>query len=151
MQEILLKPVAFVENSRTEIQDDNWAEVESIIRLENSYPSECLDGIETFSHLHVLFYMDKVEKTHTGSARPRGNPDWPEMGIFAQRKKSRPNHLGLTMVSLIRREDRGIVVRYLDAINGTPVLDIKPVMKEFLHQGELKQPDWTSELMKEYW
>ncbi|MES1220024.1 MAG: TrmO family methyltransferase, partial [Bacteroidota bacterium] len=71
--------------------------------------------------------------------------------IFAQRKKDRPNSIGLTTVELIERKGKTITVRYLDAIDGTPILDIKPVMKEFLPASEIRQPVWATELMKEYW
>ena len=82
---------------------------------------------------------------------PRGNKNWPEVGIFAQRKKDRPNAMGLTVVELVKREGNTITVKYLDAIDGTPILDIKPVMKEFLPGKEIKQPEWSIELMKDYW
>ena len=82
---------------------------------------------------------------------PRGNRDWPEVGIFAQRNKDRPNHLGLTIVNVIKHDGRSLFVKGLDAINGTPVLDIKPVLAEFLPHEPIRQPDWSHELMKDYW
>ena len=65
-----------------------------------------MDGIETFSHLEILYYFDKSVKTVVGSEHPRENPDYPKFGIFAQRKKDRLNHLGTTIVKLIARNDR---------------------------------------------
>ncbi len=73
------------------------------------------------------------------------------MGIFAQRKKDRPNHLGLTTAELISHDKRKIIVKGLDAIDGTPVLDIKPVFREFGTKGNTRQPEWVEELMKDYW
>ena len=73
------------------------------------------------------------------------------MGIYAQRKKDRPNQLGLCTVELVVHIGRTIKVKYLDAIDGTPVLDIKPVFKEFEVKGDIKQPQWSVELMKDYW
>ena len=73
------------------------------------------------------------------------------MGIYAQRKRDRPNAIGITIAELVKREGNKIWVKYLDAIDGTPILDIKPVMKEFLPTKEIKQPKWSVELMKEYW
>jgi tRNA (Thr-GGU) A37 N-methylase len=73
------------------------------------------------------------------------------VGIFAQRGRLRPNRLGLTVVRLLRREGGRLFVEGLDAVDGTPVLDIKPLMQEFLPRGPLRQPDWSRELMKDYW
>ena len=73
------------------------------------------------------------------------------MGIFAQRGKNRPNRLGVSVARLVCRQGRQIILQGLDAINGTPVLDIKPVMREFLPAGEIRQPLWSHELMRKYW
>jgi tRNA (Thr-GGU) A37 N-methylase len=73
------------------------------------------------------------------------------VGIFAQRGKNRPNRIGVTVCRIVSVSGRRIEVEGLDAIDGTPVLDIKPVMAEFLPRGEIRQPDWSSELMKDYW
>jgi tRNA (Thr-GGU) A37 N-methylase len=73
------------------------------------------------------------------------------VGIFAQRGKGRPNRLGVTIVEVIRREGRALTVAGLDAIDGSPVLDIKPVMAEFLPRTPVRQPEWSRELMRNYW
>lgn len=148
---IKLRPVAFVHNNRLGKSDDHWGETISEIKLVEELPGACLEGIEEFSHLEIIFFMDKAEKEITGNEHPRENRNWPKVGIFAQRKKDRPNHLGLTTVNLIKREKRKLIVSHLDAINGTPVLDIKPVFNEFLPQKKIKQPEWSRELMKNYW
>ncbi|MBL7013578.1 MAG: tRNA (N6-threonylcarbamoyladenosine(37)-N6)-methyltransferase TrmO [Candidatus Marinimicrobia bacterium] len=150
-EEITLKPIAFVKNNRKENSDDNWSEIISEIELADNLPIESFDGIETFSHLEIIYYLDKANKTITGSEHPRENTNWPKVGIFAQRKKDRPNHIGLTIVNLIRKDGRKLIVSNLDAIDGTPILDIKPVFEEYLPKDEIKQPKWTSELMKNYW
>lgn len=153
MTKISLIPIAHVRSSRKAIKDDEWGGVESEIILVNDVSSDTLEGIESFSHLEVIFYFDKVEdqKIVRGSAYPRGNPKYPKMGIFAQRKKSRPNKLGLTRVKLLSRENDVLKVKGLDAIDGTPILDIKPLMREFLPREEIRQPDWAVDLMKNYW
>lgn len=148
---IILKPVAFVKNSRKEISDENWSEIISEIELVKSLPAKSLDGIDSFSHLEIIYHLDKAKKTIIGSEHPRENPNWPVVGIFAQRKKDRPNHIGLTIVNLIKKERRRLLVSNLDAIDGTPILDIKPVYEEYLPKGKVKQPYWTKELMKNYW
>jgi len=128
-KEITLQPIAFVKNNRKEKIDDNWSEIISEIELIDSFPVESLDNIETFSHLEIIYYLNKAERIITDSEHPRENPNWPKVGIFAQRKKDRPSHIGLTTVNLIKKEKRRLIVSNLDAIDGTPVLDIKPVFK----------------------
>ena len=146
-----IKPIGFVRNNRTEAIDDGWASVDSVIELADDLPDECLDGIEQFSHLEIIFYFDRSIKTLIGSEHPRENKEYPKAGIFAQRKKDRPNHIGTTMVRMIKRDGRRLYVKDLDAINGTPVIDIKPVYKEYLPKGRVLQPAWTKDLMKNYW
>lgn len=150
--EIVLAPVAFVKNTRAGLSDDFWGTVISEIELAKDIPADAFNGIDDFSHLEIIFHFNQSDKSAiVFSGYPRGNKNWPHTGIFAQRKKDRPNALGLTIVELVKREGNKIWVRYLDAINGTPIVDIKPVMKEFLPQNEIKQPAWSNELMKEYW
>jgi tRNA (adenine37-N6)-methyltransferase len=104
-----------------------------------------------FSQFEIIYYFDKVKGNRILYARkPRGNPDYPDMGIFAQRNKDRPNQIGLSTVELIWHIERSIGVRMLDAINGTPVLDIKPVFKEFRSLTEIRQPSWVGDLMRNY-
>ena len=150
---IALQPIGFVRNSRSEIEDDHWGGVVSEIVLDESLSEESLWGIEEFSHAEVVFYFHKVDeaKIATGARHPRNNPAWPRVGIFAQRGKNRPNRIGLAAVRIISRAGKVLRVEGLDAIDGTPVLDIKPVMAEFLPQGDIRQPEWSKELMREYW
>ena len=149
---ITLKPIATVNNKRDTATDDFWGDTISEIALLPHIPESAFNHIEDFSHLEIIYYFDKVDQTKIKfSGHPRGNPDWPEVGIFAQRKKDRPNQLGLCTVELIEHMGRTIRIKYLDAIDGTPVLDIKPVMKEFGIKGQTKQPTWVAELMKDYW
>jgi len=150
---IALTPIAFVKNERKEVIDDHWEAIISKIILAENIIEEALDGIEAFSHLEVIFYMNKVsdEKAKAQHRHPRNNPDLPKLGTFAQRNKNRPNKIGLTTVELLERNNRTLKVKYLDAINGTPILDIKPVMKEFEPKGDIRQPEWTQVIMKDYW
>ena len=153
MEPITLKPIANIKNSRTEIEDDNWGEIISIIELDESMPEEALLEIESFSHAEIIYYFHLVpeSKIETGSRHPRNNMDWPKVGILSQRGKNRPNRLGATIVKVLKRDGRQLHVQGLDAINGTPVLDIKPVMREFLPREDVHQPEWATELMKQYW
>ena len=147
-----IQPVAYVKNNRKEILDDNWGSILSTIELAESMSEAALKGINEFSHLEIIFYFDKVSDQIQYEARhPRNNKAYPEVGIFAQRGKNRPNKLGVTIVELIEVKERTLIVKGLDAIDGTPIIDMKPVMKEFLPKGEVKQPSWSNSLMENYW
>jgi tRNA-Thr(GGU) m(6)t(6)A37 methyltransferase TsaA len=149
---ISLDPIGFVINERKSVTDDFWGNVISEIQLAPHIPQEAFDCIEDFSHLEIIYYFDLVAEANiVFSGRPRGNPDYPLVGIFGQRKKDRPNRIGLCTVELIEHKDSSITVKWLDAINGSPVLDIKPVMKEFSPQGVVRQPSWVKDLMRNYW
>jgi len=150
---ITLSPIATVKNTRRLVEDDHWEEIVSTIELGSSWTDDALLQIESFSHAEIIYYFHLVaeDKIETGARHPRNNKDLPKVGIFAQRAKSRPNRLGATIVKIIRREGKQLFVQGLDAIDGTPVLDIKPVMKEFLPREEITQPEWATDLMKNYW
>jgi len=151
--EIILKPIGYVRASRTEPIDDNWDSVDSHIELVDELGADSLAGLHEFSHVEVIYFFHRVDagKVVTGSEHPRENPDWPKVGIFAQRKKARPNRLGATIARIIKIEGRRLVLSSFDAIDGTPVVDIKPVMAEYLPRGEVRQPTWSKEMMKDYW
>lgn len=149
---ITLQPIAYISNKRVTATDDFWGDTISEITLAEHIPTEAFDGIESFSQLEIIYYFDKADPAKiVYSGHPRGNKAWPLLGIFAQRKKDRPNQIGLCMVQLIEHNGRTLKVKYLDAIEGTPVLDIKPVFKEFKVPGEIRQPQWVGELMVDYW
>src|ERR1700739_2071327 len=113
--QITLKPVAITHNPRTEVTDDNWGEIYTEITLEPHMPSEAFEGIEAFSHREIIFYFNKVDDAGiVFSGRPRGNPDYPVMGIFCQRKKDRPNKIGLCTAELLEHTGRTIKVKGLD-------------------------------------
>ena len=153
LPDIHVSPIGVVCNTRLTADDDDWGGLVSEIRLDPALPEQSLDGLEAFSHAEIIFQFHLVgqEQIVLGARHPRENPLWPKVGIFAQRGRLRPNRLGLTVVRILRRESRSLFVEGLDAVNGTPVLDIKPVMQEFLPRGPLCQQDWSHELMKEYW
>jgi len=101
----------------------------------------------------VIYVFDRVEaaKIETGARHPRNNVAWPKVGIFAQRGKNRPNRIGTTVCRIDRIEGLRLDVTGLDAIDGTPVLDLKPWVLEFGPRGEVRQPAWMDELMRSYW
>jgi len=149
----IIEPIAFVKNNRKNIEDDFWGDVVSEIIISDKIPEESLKGIREFSHLEIIFYFHIADltKINVSATHPRNNKKFPQVGIFAQRKKSRPNLLGSTIVRLIKVEKNVLTVSGLDAVDGTPVIDIKPVLKEFLPGEKIKQPAWSTELMKNYW
>jgi tRNA-Thr(GGU) m(6)t(6)A37 methyltransferase TsaA len=151
--DIIVRPIGFVRNERREMGDDTWGGILSQIVIEPPLGAAALQGLEGFSHAEVIFHFDQVDeiKIVTGARHPRNNPQWPKVGILAQRGKNRPNRLGLTIVKIIKREGNVLSVSGLDAVDGTPVLDIKPLMREFLPDESIRQPAWATELMLHYW
>jgi tRNA (Thr-GGU) A37 N-methylase len=110
-------------------------------------------GLDAFSHIEIVYVFHLVDDggVCTGSRHPRGRSDWPLTGILAQRAKDRPNRLGVTVCRLRRVDGLHIEVDGLDAIDGTPILDVKPVMAGFLPRGQVREPVWAGELMAGYW
>ncbi|MEA3143904.1 MAG: hypothetical protein QOG31_1228 [Thermoplasmata archaeon] len=148
-----VQPIGTVRNAVRETGDRHWGDVESRIELSQAFAPDALEGIDKFSHVEVVFLFHKVapEDVATGTRHPRGDPRYPLVGIFAQRNKARPNRIGLTICTVERRDGRTLVVKGLDALDGTPVLDLKPVMEEFLPQGRIRQPAWSRQVMEGYW
>lgn len=153
-QTIICMAIGKVISTRKEMSDDQWDKVESQVQLDDTQLSpEALIGIEEFSHVEILFQMNQVEyrKIETSSRHPRNNEGWPKVGIFAQRGKNRPNQIGSTICRLVKVKGLTLHVEGLYAIDGTPVLDVKPWVQEFGPRGTQRQPKWMSELMKNYW
>lgn len=151
-QKYELQPVGIVRSTRSEAEDDSWDSESFSIEMVAPFNERALQGLADFSHCIVVYVFDRASWDESRIARhPRGNKDWPEVGIFAQRAKDRPNRLGVTVCKIMGIEGSTIRVHGLDAIEGTPVVDIKPWMVEFGPRGEVNQPAWSSELMKDYW
>ncbi|MBS1186112.1 MAG: tRNA ((37)-N6)-methyltransferase TrmO [Burkholderiaceae bacterium] len=148
-----VEPIATIHALRQHPEDDFWSGEEARIVLADGIPAESLQGLAEFSHVEVLYLFHQVAqaKIVSGARHPRNNPNWPKIGIFAQRGKNRPNRIGSTICRLLRCEERCLIVAELDAIDGTPVLDLKPVMAEFLPRETVRQPQWSHELMRDYW
>jgi tRNA-Thr(GGU) m(6)t(6)A37 methyltransferase TsaA len=148
-----VRAVGFVSSPRTEAIDDDWGAVEATITLVAPFGPAALVGLDEFSHIEVIYLFDRVDPgtVHVGSRVPRNNPAWPEVGILAQRAKNRPNRLGLATCELVSVTGAVVRVRGLDAIDGTPVLDIKPYMSEFATRSPVVQPTWSRELMAGYY
>ena len=141
-------------SSRGEAIDDRWDAVQSRIELDTArFSADALLGLDAFSHLVVVyaFHLADAGVTEFKSRHPRGNAAWPKVGIFAQRGKDRPNHLGVSTCGIEKLEGSVVHVRGLDAIDGTPVLDIKPYMRGFEPRSAIREPEWAREIMQDYW
>ncbi len=152
--DIVLRPVGWVHYSERSSREDFWGDVVSEIRLdENWFAPDALEGLRDFSHVEVLFYLHGVSEDAvvSGLRHPRSNPNWPRVGIFAQRGKSRPNRIAATVCRLLAVQGLTLRVQGLDAFDGSPVLDVKPVFLEFTPDREtIRQPEWSHELMVDY-
>ncbi len=149
-----LQAIGFVSKGRGEPIDDNWDQETSVITLDPAQlGADALLGLDQFSHVEIIywFHHPAAEAMHTGARHPRGNAEWPRVGILAQRAKNRPNRLGLTTCRLLKVEGLTLAVSGLDAITGSPILDIKPYMSGFAPRGEINEPDWAREIMQGYW
>jgi tRNA-Thr(GGU) m(6)t(6)A37 methyltransferase TsaA len=154
MEAILLQPIGTVRGGRAEPVDDGWDAETCVIELDTArFGAEALAGLDAFSHVEVVYHFDRVAESDVvlDARHPRGRTDWPRVGIFAQRGRVRPNRLGVTVCRLLSVDGTSVRVRGLDAIDGTPVLDLKPVMHGFLPRGEVREPSWATELMAGYW
>ncbi|TKJ30779.1 MAG: tRNA (N6-threonylcarbamoyladenosine(37)-N6)-methyltransferase TrmO [Chloroflexi bacterium B3_Chlor] len=144
-----LRRMGHVENDIQPGQDVTWEAIESQIVIDPEF-AEGLDGVEEFSHIVVLFWLDRPrDKQAPLKVHPEAREDMPLVGVFATRAPVRPNPIGLTTVELLGRDGNVLLVRGLDAYNGTPVLDIKP----YLIRGDMKPgasvPKWLQRLWEE--
>lgn len=149
-----MEPVGYVRGGRGAAEDDNWGASRARIELDPArFTPEALAGLDEFSHAEVVFVFDRVpdDEITVGARQPRGRADWPAVGIFAQRGKGRPNRIGVTVCQIVGVDGLALEVGGLDAIDGTPVLDIKPVLSGFLPRGEVREPVWARAIMADYW
>jgi tRNA (adenine37-N6)-methyltransferase len=152
--EITVTPIGRVEGGREEPLDDDWDTVDATIVLDGAQlGADATAGLGEFSHLDVVFAFHLVsdEEIERGARHPRGRTDWPSVGILAQRGKGRPNRIGVSTCALLRVDGLTLHVRGLDAIDGTPVLDVKAHFMEMGPRGVVRQPDWSHEIMRGYW
>jgi tRNA (adenine37-N6)-methyltransferase len=152
--DIVLQPIGHVRGGRAEVMIDHWGLIRARIELDpERFQPDAIKGLKDFSHAEVVFFFHGVreENVEMGARHPRGRTDWPRVGIFAQRGKSRPNRIGVSTCRVMGVHDLTIEVEGLDAIDGTPVLDVKPVLKAFLPRGVLREPSWACEIMNTYW
>jgi tRNA-Thr(GGU) m(6)t(6)A37 methyltransferase TsaA len=153
-ESVAFRPVGVV---RTQASDDEvrerTRELEATIEIFPEF-QEALDGLEGFSHIFVLSFLNRLKPEQVGplKVRPRGLlrkgfklEELPLLGVFALDSPTRPNPIGLSLVRLVRMKGRRLVVLGLDLFDGTPVLDIKPYREDYrADQYELAR--WYREL-----
>ena len=145
-----INPIGKVKNQVTDRKDTSWGNDISTIVLEEPYQTG-LKGLEAFSHAIILFRLDQAryDREKHLQRRPQNREDMPLVGIFAQRGKDRPNRIGMTAVEILSVSDDSLVVRGLDAVDGTPVLDIKPYYPAY-DKRDATVPEWVDRLMRHY-
>ena len=146
-----IEPIGVVRSPVTEAVDEGWGGVVSEIHLQESLAAG-LQGIEQFSHILVIFFMHQSTFDLAADLvrRPRGRSDMPLVGAFAQRARHRPNPIGITTVQLVEVKGNVLRVKGLDAVDGTPVLDLKPYLPAFDCRPGAKIPQWVERLMEGY-
>jgi tRNA-Thr(GGU) m(6)t(6)A37 methyltransferase TsaA len=149
MTEIKLKPIGIVHNEIKQTGYRDCKDIVSEIEVDAKW-AELLDGIEEFSHIIILFWMHKVSPKAEPPTKvhPRGRADLPLVGLFATRAPQRPNPIGITTVKLLNRRGATLTVQGLDAIDGTPVIDIKSYMVPRIARNEIRMPEWVAKLQK---
>jgi tRNA-Thr(GGU) m(6)t(6)A37 methyltransferase TsaA len=140
-----LYPIGVIENEFTESVPRGWeAVLHRLVFASDWVPS--LEGIEQFSHLIVLFWLDRIRPPIASSVHPEDHLELPEVGIFATRTPRRPNPIGLQVTELVKREGNVLTVRGLDALNGTPLLDVKPYLPDGDSRPAAVVAEWVSQL-----
>ena len=151
MSEIKLISIGYVSSPVTERMDENWGEIVSRVVLNPEYAG-ALEGLAEFSHAIIVVYLHKAkyEKEKHLQRHPRNLESMPKVGILSQRAKNRPNTLGVTTVEIVSVGSDYLEVKGLDAINGTPVIDIKPYYPQYDKIDSPKVPEWVDRLMEKY-
>jgi tRNA (adenine37-N6)-methyltransferase len=152
MTSITLTPIGIVRGGRAEIAEDHWgSETATLVLDPGTLDPDATAGLAEFSHLEVVFHFHLEHRVRRGAAHPRGNPAWPRVGVLAGHSPVRPNHLGVSRCRLLRVAGLELLVLGLDAVDGTPILDIKPYASGFQPQGPVREPAWIRELMADYY
>jgi tRNA-Thr(GGU) m(6)t(6)A37 methyltransferase TsaA len=145
--DITIKPIGTVHNEVKEPKRNGWKDVISTIVIDTEF-EQALDEVERFSHITILFWIDKIDQTERSRMKvhPKNNKELPLVGIFATRSPVRPNPIGVTTARLIERRGNVLTVSGLDAISETPILDIKPFIPDSELNEKATVPDWVSQI-----
>jgi tRNA-Thr(GGU) m(6)t(6)A37 methyltransferase TsaA len=143
---IEMRPIGFVSRASPGENERDRSLVAKLVLNEDVTPA--LDGIEAWSHIYVIFWLNRV--VHTAEPQLHGQGD--NLGIFAARSPIHPNPIGLTLVELVKHEGNALWVRGLDAYDGTPVLDIKPYpdwgQGHLMVVTDFKIPGWLARIIE---
>lgn len=153
-QSFQVEPVAYVVGGRIEPTDDYWGGTRSIIRIDSGrFSPDATAGLDEFSHLEIVFrfHLTDPADLNLGARRPRDNPNWPSVGTFGHRNMRRINWIGVSRCRLIKVDGLDLHVEDLDAVDTTPVLDIKPWFAEMGPRGEVRQATWSHEMLRLYY
>ena len=142
---IKIKPLGKAKNRVKKPMLPGWENVETEIVIDKKY-AQGLDGIEDYSHVIIVYWMDKEGECHL-KHHPQGREDIPFVGIFACRCPQRPNRIAISTVKLLSRRNNIIKVKGLDIVDNTPVLDIKPYTPVYDDVGKAKVPKWVNRLI----
>jgi len=139
-----LKAIGIVRNAVKQPLKQGWENVVSEIVVKSSL-TEALDNLDEFSHIIVLYWMHQVAGSKSpAKVHPMGKPEVPAVGLFATRSPHRPNPIGKTTVRLLKRQNNILTVEGLDAIDGTPVIDIKPYLPRYDSATNAKAAPWIA-------
>jgi tRNA-Thr(GGU) m(6)t(6)A37 methyltransferase TsaA len=132
-----------VSDLREPVHRDDWTDVIAGIEINPDY-SQALDSLEEFSHIIIVYWLHRQpDRDLSLKVHPRGDRAIPEKGLFATRSPHRPNPVGISTVRLLERQGSYLKVSGLDAIDGTPVIDIKPYIPGYDTTGEVGVPPWV--------
>ncbi|MEU3304266.1 TrmO family methyltransferase [Streptomyces sp. NPDC006678] len=148
-----IKPIGEVVAGRTEVADDYWGGVESVIQLDDEFPLDSVQGLEEFSHLVVVWHFDQAspDDVEYHARSPRGNPQWPATGTFAHRNHRRPNQLAQSFPRLLKVDGLRLQVTDLDAVVGTKIYDLSAYFEEMGPRGKVLEPAWPGQMLTNYW
>lgn len=127
--EISLQPVGYVTSSFEKPIDMPLHGKTAVITVDEKY-LEALTRIELNSHLWILSWFHEAKRDVLMTSPNRINPELPRFGVFGLRSPNRPNPIALSLVKLVKVEKNKLYVENYDAIDGTPILDIKPYFEK---------------------
>lgn len=142
---IKIKPLGRASNSVKKPMLEGWDKVVTKIIIDKKY-ERGLDGIEDYSHVVVVYWMDSEKECHL-KHHPQGRKDVPYVGVFACRCPQRPNPIAISTVKLLSRQSNVLLVKGLDILDGTPIIDIKPYTPQYDLVKRAKVPSWVKRLI----
>lgn len=149
LEPIEVRIIALVQPESPEENERDQNLVSRIVFREDLVPG--LVGIEEFSHVSIIFWLHRMSESDKTLIHPGASSDLP-VGIFATRAPVRPNPIGLTTVELVKREGDTLWVRGFDAVDGTPILDVKPYPDwangRLQVISDFRIPDWLQEKIR---